>query len=177
MIVKCQFKQLVSFETAKTGTLDLLFTNNEVCIINVEKDTNRMQNFSNHYPIKFEVPCVLPSSVKVISIYYSYCRCDYDGLKASLIQFPFKAYCYSNVDVNVACWYEWMFNHISQHTPRRTQKRQNFQPWVKPETSHYLNKVSSYKSFLRRKINPLEDQLPITVKQCKPMIGLCMKRT
>ena len=103
VIVKCQFKQLVSLAMAKTGTLDLLFTSNEVCIINVNRDINLRQNFSNHYPIKFEVPCVPPSYVKVNSIYYNYCRCDYDGLKASMIQFPFKAYCYSNVDVNVAC--------------------------------------------------------------------------
>ena len=83
IIVKCQFKQLVSFAKAKTGTLDLLFTNNEVCIIKVKKDINLRQNFSNHYPIKFEVPCVLPSYVRVKSIYYNYCRCDYDGLKES----------------------------------------------------------------------------------------------
>ena len=40
MIAKCQFKQLVSFATAKTGTLDLFFTKNEVCILNVKKEIN-----------------------------------------------------------------------------------------------------------------------------------------
>ena len=76
------------------------------------------------------------------------------------------------IGISEACWYEWMFNHISQHTPRRTQKRQNLQSWVKPDTLHYLNKVSYYKSFLRRKIKPSEDQL----QKLKSMTDHCETR-
>ena len=144
-------KQIIDFKTTLTSTYDLILTNSDADIIHAERDLKFTENFSNHCAVVFELAfCTQVSKMKQL-VFYSYCRCDFDSLNKSIALDPFNPICYSNQDVHVAAWYDWFFDLISQHTPRRTIKRQNTQQWITPRTVHFIYKLSTYRKSLNKR--------------------------
>ena len=141
LVINNNMKQIIDFKTTSTSIHDLILTNSDADIIHAERDSNFTENFSNQYAVVFELAFCTHVSKKQL-VFYSYCRCDFDSLNKSIALDPFNPICYCNPDVHVAAWYEWFFDLISQHAPRRTIKRQNIQPWITPPTVHFINRIA-----------------------------------
>ena len=75
--------------------------------------------------------------------FYSYCKADFNGLNEAFSINTFSPYCWSNVTKIVELWYEWIHSFMPKFIPRRTQHRQNLPPWITPETSNSMKRLST----------------------------------
>ena len=102
--------QNVNFDTATTGTLDLIFTSNKIHVTDVQTlDRNdKLGKLSNHYPVeiffKVELSDLMRRNFFKESI-FSYCTGDYELLTEQILETPFETYCWSNVKVILNHWY------------------------------------------------------------------------
>ena len=148
--VELGWKQIINFNTTRSQCLDVVLTNRESMICYAMAN-NTMANFSDHTPVSIEIALNTRTQFRNRGKYYSYCKCDFEGMAALMKKNHFKPYCYSNVDVNTDLWYEWLFEHIEMFTPKRTKRRQNLPPWTSQETSHQLNRLNTLKKKAERR--------------------------
>ena len=145
------FTQIVDFFSTKRNTLDIVFVNNRYYVdaARVHREFMNSCVKSIHVPIIFRV--CLPStrhdcqSSSISSTKYSSTICDYDKLNALTIEQSFMPKCYSNSDQTAKEWYAGFFEKLDSTTPRRTQHRRNLPPWITPDTSNLLNRLSTEK--------------------------------
>ena len=75
--------------------------------------------------------------------FYSYCKADFNSLNDAFSINTFSPYCCSNVTKIVELWYERIPSFLPEYIPRRTQHRQNLPPWITPETSNSMKRLST----------------------------------
>ena len=70
----------------------------------------------------------------------AYGKADWPAISRYIENNPFCCYCYTNVTLLIAKWYQWIFSILSMFTPRRNNHRTGLPPWISPETSHLMKK-------------------------------------
>ena len=75
----------------------------------------------------------------------SYCNADFDKLNALIVTKPFSGICWSNVNVLIEQWYNWIRLFIFQTVPRRKRHRSQLSPWVTQTTSNLFKKLYTVK--------------------------------
>ena len=99
---------------------------------------------------------------------FSYHKAHWDLIGIEIINSPFTGYCYSNVDVLLTSWYEWLYSIVSKHIPPITKHRRNLPPWASGEASHLMNKLST----LRKAKKPNETKTNITEEKVREQLRL-----
>ena len=121
-IENLEIHQNVKFNTASNGTLDLIFTSNKIHVTDVRTlDSNdKLGKLSNHYPVEicFNVELSDHMRRKFIkeSIFF-YCNGDYDLLNEQTLENSFDTYSWSNVNVLLYHWYNWLSSLIKKCIP------------------------------------------------------------
>ena len=82
---------------------------------------------------------------------FSYNEADCKHIEAQIEAHPFLLYCYTNVDVMVDLWYEWLFNIFEENIPMKTKHRLSLPPWVSKETSNFIKRRNTQKKTVQRK--------------------------
>ena len=141
-------KQHISFLTTSSNTLDLVLASNKINLVNAAPTTTNNLPTSVHLPISCTL--TIEDELKLrqftAETYLSYCKTDYAMLNNFIEQDPFYSICWSNVSVVVNNWYDWLRPKIRACTPRRTKHRQTLPPWVSPEASNLLKKMTTISS-------------------------------
>ena len=95
---------------------------------------------SNHDAIalKFRVKNLCSSYLKETKskIVYSFCKAKLDEMNKQITEFPFHGFCWSNINVLLEQWYDWIRPIIFENVPKKTMQRSQLSPWIKPPTSN-----------------------------------------
>ena len=96
-IENLEVHQNVKFNTASTGTLNLIFTSNKIHVTDVHTlDSNdKLGKFSNHYPVKISFNVELSDLMRrkfIKESKFSYFNGDYDLLNEQILENPFDTY-------------------------------------------------------------------------------------
>ena len=136
--------QIVNFKTS-ISTLDLVFVNFPV--INIEGDYKFDDSYSingkhasKHYSRSSETPRNYEGRVYIPSVHFSFCRANFDSMNDHILLQPFIGYCWTNPDILLEQWYQWLNAILTEYVPIRTLHRQNLPYWVSSSTSHFINK-------------------------------------
>ena len=70
------------------------------------------------------------------------------------MQNPSLPYCFSNVDVVVDLWYDWLHKTLEKHIPKKTKHRMCLPPWVSNETSNAIKKEENNEKMDEQKTVP-----------------------
>ena len=125
---------------------------------------------SNHFPVRFEVSKPRTQVKSVPEWTFSYCNCNFSRLESFIIENPFEPYCYSDTNVMVELWYEWIFSLIKECRPLRSQCRRCLPPWVSSATSNRLNRLEALRrNYARKPTESLRSELESEENSCKGM--------
>ena len=146
LLVRKDIVQIVDFKTAASGILDIVLISKNLDYLSCEKANDQINNLSNHFGV---VSCVeFKSNLTYLrenrfENKLSYCKGDYDSLNEIIRNEKFFSFCWSNVDVVVDQWYQWVNEKIKAYIPRRTAHRSRLSPWIKPRTSNIIKKLEN----------------------------------
>ena len=132
--------------TASTGTLDLIFTSNKIHVRDVHTldSNNKLGKFSNHYPVEISFNVELSDLMRrkfIKESIFSYCNSDYDLLNEKILENPFDIYCWSNVNVILNHWYNWLSSLSKKCIPKRTKHKSSLLLWISQSTSNLNNRL------------------------------------
>ena len=139
-------QQVVDFPTATSGILDLVFATPSLDLISCSKTSQSLNTLSNHDGVKckFEVKDFQYNYLSTSQTFvHSYCKADFEAMTRNILDYPFIGICWSNEDVLLEQWYEWIILIIKEYTPRRTKERCSLTPWVKPRTSNIIKRLNT----------------------------------
>ena len=74
---------------------------------------------------------------------FSYCNGDYDLHNEQILENPFDTYCWSNVNVILNHWYNWLSSLIKKCIPKRTKHRSSLTPWISQLTSNLIKRLDT----------------------------------
>ena len=77
---------------------------------------------------------------------YIFRKTDWDIFNDELQLFPFRPFCYSNVDHLDHYWYKWPWEKINTMVTLSTQHRASLQPWIPSSTSNLLKRLNTVAS-------------------------------
>lgn len=161
VITQNNFQQIVEFPTSTaSGILDLVFINSETETITCKPTSSKLNALSNHTGIdlKFRVTTLQEDYLRretQPSRILSYCNANFDLIQQKMVDFPFSGICWSNINVLLNQWYEWLNTIISECVPYRTRHRSRLAPWIKPKTSNWLKKLQTARKNYPDKISKL----------------------
>ena len=139
-------QQKIDFKTSVTGILDLMLVTKNICDVVLEPLRNYeiVCNMSSHTPIVFTFTA-LEEEIYMRKTpgneVYSFCNADFDKIRDMLERTPFDSYCWSNVDVVLDNWYNWLEEILEDCVPRRTKHRSCL--LISRETSHTLKRLKT----------------------------------
>ena len=140
-------QQVVDFPTATSGILDLVFATPSLDLISCSKTSQSLNTLSNHDGVKckFEIKDFQSNylSNSQIFVHHSYCRADFEAMNRHILDYLFIGICWSNVDVLLEQWYEWINLIVKEYTPRLTKHRCSLAPWVKPRSSKNIKRPNT----------------------------------
>ena len=67
---------------------------------------------------------------------YSFCKARFDEMNKQITELPFHGFCWSNINVLLEQWYDWIRPIMFENVPKRTMHRSQLSPWIKPPTSN-----------------------------------------
>ena len=142
-IEKNNLLQLITFNTCSTGILDFILVTKGVSAVTLEilQNYESLFNISNHFPILFTFSNQCSNWQRTSpcdDIEYSFCNADFDRFKELIEINPFNSYCWSNVDILVDQWYDWLAKIIKQTVPQRKKHQCMLPPWISKENSHLI---------------------------------------
>ena len=102
---------------------------------------------------------------------FAFKKADWNEINEYVREHHFNPYCYSNVDLLVDQWYNWIYGIIVKHIPRTTQYRKHLAPWVSPTSSNLMKKVETLRRQSKTntlKIQQLQTELTLSLSadQC-----------
>ena len=139
LLLANNFSQLLRYPNNESDLLNVLFTNDQEmvinCFANKELEAKLRYNercFSNHMPYL----AVLHSREEV-QVFKKFCpptvsfaSGNFDELNEKILLYPFDPICYSNCDVLVSSWYDWVRRRIEEVFPEKTSHRKLLPPRV-----------------------------------------------
>ena len=162
------YRQIITFPTTHSGSLlDVVICKNGDSIVNVVADqlldkilSQGGNPFSDHVPITFMVDRgFVPNVKQPTESFLSYTNADYEQLSDLIANFPFLPSCWSNANIVVEAWYNWINAHLLKSVPKRTRHRQCQPPWITPGTSHLIKTLNTRKKATKRLPNPSQHKL------------------
>ena len=137
------FTQLI---LGKTRQLDVFLTNNPDPVLSVSVENQvKSAHSSDHNPflISLESGSSVSSAVKTLNKKrdfpaFSLKQGDWQGLEKYLATNPFAPYCFSNVNLMVDLWYDWLYQAFEKIVPKKTKHRIGLPPWVSSQSSHLM---------------------------------------
>ena len=141
-LLDCNLNQWVDVDTRGSRTLDLVCTSSSIEHVDTHTLSTHM---SDHLPIisSFELADKTTHMECTVARKLSYCRADYESLCALIVQRPFTCRCWSNPDVLVKEWYEWLMSIIQATVPLRTAHRSRLPPWITSSSSNLIKKLNT----------------------------------
>ena len=137
-------KQLQTTDSNRRKSTDVFITNNTETVLTLTVDNKHR---SNHQPYQVKLQTLSSYEGKTFKLdtgfgftTFAYSKADWDNLSSHINAHPFTPYCYSNVEVVTKLWYEWLYECFRLYIPQTTKNRKELAPWVKPGTSHLLEK-------------------------------------
>ena len=76
-------------------------------------------------------------------IVYSFCKARFDEMNKQITELPFHGFCWSNINVLLEQWYDWIRPIIFENVPKRTMHRSQISPWIKPPTSNAIKRLET----------------------------------
>ena len=138
--------QQVRSSTRKRNTLDLFFTQEkfpvfityptDVCLSDQLPDIATLDLVSlPHYKR------IKDHDAKTSM--YSFCSANYELLNQLMYDSPFSPYCWSDDNMLVKQWYEWIDTLLAKCIPRRTTHRSSLAPWISPTTANLIKRLET----------------------------------
>ena len=150
------FQQLISGKRL----LDVILCNRTDYVLNVfmEKQMNKLHK-SDHRPYGLKITGTCWSGTRKTQRVqmdkdfskFAYSKTDWDSLSEQIVKQPFQPYCYSNVNVLLETWYDWLLETFEKNIPTKTRHRMNLAPWITSSTSNLLKKRETLLRALARK--------------------------
>ena len=145
-IENLEVHQNVKFNTASTGTLDLIFTSNKIHVTDVHTlDSNhKLGKLSNVYPVEISFNVELSDLKRrkfIKESIFSYCNGDYGLFTEQILENLFDSYCWLNVNVIINHWYNWLSSLIKKCIPKHTKHRSSLPPWISQSTSNFIKRL------------------------------------
>ena len=141
------FQQIIDFPTAASGILDLILVNPKTEVIYCKKINLDISLLSNHDAIALKVRVRNLSSSYLretnSKIVYSFCKARFDEMNKQITELPFHGFCWSNINVLLEQWYDWVRPIIFENVPKRTMHRSQLSPWIKPPTSNAIKRLET----------------------------------
>ena len=141
------FQQIIDFPTAASGILDLVLVNPKTEVISCKKINRDISLLSNHDAITLKVRVRNLSSSYLretkSKIVYSLCKARFDEMNKQITELPFHGFCWSNINVLLEQWYDWIRPIIFENVPKRTMHRSQLSPWIKPPTSNAIKRLET----------------------------------
>ena len=134
--------QIIDFPTAASGILDLILVNYNIEVISCKPANAKINSFTNHKGINLKIRIrnfsnkYLRTNLPISSL--SYCRANYEEMNKLIAEKPFNGICWSNVEVLIEQWYDWLKDILARTVPKRRAHCSSLSPWVKPATSNLL---------------------------------------
>ena len=136
------FQQIFDFSTAASGILYLVLVNPKTEVKSCKKINLDISLLSNHDAIalKFRVKNQSSSYLRETKskIVYSFCKAKFDEMNKQITELLFHGFCWSNINVLLEQWYDWIRPIIFENVPKRTMHRSQLSPWIKPPTSNAI---------------------------------------
>ena len=73
-----------------------------------------------------------------------------------IVEKPFNGICWSNIEVLMEQWYDWLKEILARTVPKRTAHRSSLSPWVKPATSNIIKKLATARLSKKTKTSKIE---------------------
>ena len=141
------FQQIIDFPTAASGILDLVLVNPKTEVISCKKINLDISLLSNHDAIALKVRVRNRSSSYLretkSKIVYSFCKARFDEMNKQITDLHFHGFCWSNINVLLEQWYDWIRPIIFENVPERTMHRSQLSPWIKPPTSNAIKRLET----------------------------------
>ena len=141
------FQQIIDFSTAASGILDLVLVNPKTEVISCKKINLDISLLSNHDAIalKFRVKNLSSSYLRESKskIVYSFFKAKFDEMNKQITELPFHGFCWSNINVLLEQWYDWIRPIIFENVLKRTMHRSQLSPWIKPPTSNAITRLET----------------------------------
>ena len=152
------YQQLI---TGAKKQLDVILVNNTDPILNVSVDNYVKKLFKfDHQPFQlklslndwFKVTKTLP--VKEDFSLFLFEKANWNEIGLYIVQNPFKPFCFSNVDVVVDLWYDWLHKILEEHISKKTKHRMSLPPWVSNKTSNAIKRRNTMRKWMNKKPSP-----------------------
>ena len=141
--------QEIRIPTFDQATLDVLLCNDDFVVrANYDAILNAKYSIdgraaSGHQAMQVEIHFEHHAAHRPSMMQYSFCKADYDELDRSIASDPFNGICWSNPDVLLSQWQNWLDEKLKATVPARTKHRRSLPPWVSQEGSRLLKRVQS----------------------------------
>ena len=139
----------IRIPTFDQATLDVLLCKddfvvqaNHDAILNAKYSING-RAASDHQAIQVEIHFEHHAAHWPSIMQYSFCKADYDELDRSIATDRLKGICWSNPDVLLSQWQNWLEGKMKATVPARTKHRKSLPPRVSQEGSRLLKRVQS----------------------------------
>lgn len=151
-LLSTDLQQNVDFPTCGSNVLDVvLHRNSQVTTLKDDK-IEQIYDCTDHSAICIKIDCPATRAVKAPRDHFlSYGSADFGDLRRKMIEIPFKPVCFTNVNNLCGELYEYFDLILTNSVPRRSRHRQSLPPWISPETSNLMKRLSTKKSQLARK--------------------------
>ena len=117
-------QQIIDFRTAASGILDRVLLNPKTEIICCKKINQDISLLSNHDAItlKVRVRNLRSSYLRETKskIVYSFCKARFDEMNKQITELLFHGFCWSNINVLLEEWYDWIRPILFENIPKRT---------------------------------------------------------
>ena len=148
---KLHVSQKIRISMFDQATEDVLLCNDDFVRANYDAILNAKYSIdgraaSDHQAIQVEIHFEHHAAHRPSIMQYSFCKADYDELDRSIATDPFKGICWSNPDVLLSQWQNWLDEKLKATVPARTKHRKSLPPWVSQEGSRLLKPLQ----FLQR---------------------------
>ena len=143
LIFKFNLAQFVTTPTHVQGNILDLVLCNDINLIHDLKVHNSEQSqlASDHFKIKFSIPCSNPPKQKVTSSFaFDYSKADWDGLSSHLLDFDFSPfYLTSDLDTVWTCLKQILIDSATLFIPKFKIRSTSNPKWFTPAIRHDLN--------------------------------------
>lgn len=150
--------QLVAFQTTKTKCLDIVLVSSEKNILNVQPDDCLTKSYSigdrllsDHSAVRVSVDAWLNETITKPKKKFSFGKADFELLQNAVLENAFIGRCWSNPNVLVSEWYDWLNTLLAYTVPMKTSHRLQLPPWITTATSHQIKQLRTKERIYQKK--------------------------
>ena len=164
-IEKLNLTQSVQFPTTREKTLDLVLVSPSTDVLDIKPVTDNISKLSDHILVAFVISSVLYSPKRTTpGKVFSYTKANYEPMRLQISRNPFTGHCWSNPNVLLSEWYDWLQHIISKTVPIRTKHRSELPPWITSSTSNEIKRLHTFeKKFGRSNPKTTKQNEKVTV--------------